>query len=61
MFLSLTTARRVLPTHQPIAREKQTQIPNIRQVLSQMVSLPYFLILVNSTLSRLPTTYFLIS
>lgn len=45
MFLSLTTARSFLPTHQPIAREKQTQIPNICQVLSQIAFFslfPYF-------------------
>lgn len=45
MFLSLTTARSFLPTHRPISREKQTQIPNICQVLSHTAffsQFPYF-------------------
>lgn len=42
MFISLTTARSFLPTHQPISREKQTQIPNISQVLSQVAFFPLF-------------------
>lgn len=61
MFVSLTTARSFLPTHQPISREKQTQIPNICQILSQIVFSPYFLISANLTLSTLPTACFLIS
>lgn len=40
MFISLTTARSFLPTHQPILREKQTQIPNICQVLPFFLFLP---------------------
>lgn len=51
MSISLTTARSFLPTHQPISREKQTQIPNICQVLSQIASPhPHFLLLANWTL-----------
>lgn len=60
MSISLTTARSFLPTHQPISREKQTQIPNICQILSQIASPPpHFLLLANWTLFYLARHIFL--
>lgn len=38
MFIFPTTARSFMPTHQPISKEKQTQIPNTCQDLSQIRS-----------------------
>lgn len=52
-------SQKLLPTHQPISREKQTQIPNICQVLSQ-IAFPLFSYFQLDFLPTLPVTYFLI-